>query len=305
MEKILYFAFLVLSGCTSSNISDQKINVLIVDGFSNHDWQQTTKETREILERAGLFSVSVSTYPLHAGDSSVEKWNPEFSKYDVVIQNTNNIGNKEIRWPKNVEKQLEEYVRKGGGLYILHSANNAFDHWKEYDLMIGLGWRPKEAGIALEIDSLGKILAIPAGSGQKTFHGPRIDVVVEKYSEHPINSGFPAKWVTPSTELYKYARGPAENISILSYANDTITHKNWPVEWTIKYGEGRVYNSSMGHLWKDEKYPDRFRCIGFQTTMIRATEWLASGNTTYPVPDNFPSEHSISLRQMDAAKLAE
>ena len=169
--------------------------------------------------------------------------------------------------------------------------------------MIGLGWRSKDEGIALEIDSLGTTVSIPVGSGLNTFHGPRIDALIRKYNDHPINKGIPMKWLTPSMELYKYARGPAENISILSYAHDTTTNKNWPVEWTIQYGDGRVYNSSMGHLWKNEEYPDRFRCIGFQTMMIRATEWLASGNTTFPIPDDFPTEISTSLRQIEKTNL--
>ena len=303
MKYTLSLALIILLGFTSCLVKDQKINVLIVDGFSNHNWRQTTKETKEILEKSGLFEVSISTCPVNAGDSNLIKWNPEFYNYDVVIQNTNNINKKKLKWPENIEKQLEEYVHNGGGLYILHSANNAFNHWKEYDLMIGLGWRSKDAGIALEIDSLGNIIRIPAGSGLNTFHGPRIDALIRKYKEHPINKGIPMKWLTTSMELYKYAREPAKNISILSYAHDTITNKNWPVEWTIQYGEGRVYNSSMGHLWKNEEYPDSFKCIGFQTMMIRATEWLASGNTTFPVPDNFPTEESSSLRQVEKTKL--
>jgi hypothetical protein len=51
----------------------------------------------------------------------------------------------------------------------------------------------------------------------------------------------------------------------------------------------------MGHLWKGEIYPPAYRCIGFQTTMIRATEWLATGKVTYPVPGNFPTKDSLSL----------
>ena len=39
------------------------IRVLIVDGFSNHDWRQTTALLRAILEPSGLFDVSISTTP--------------------------------------------------------------------------------------------------------------------------------------------------------------------------------------------------------------------------------------------------
>ena len=98
-------------------------------------------------------------------------------------------------------------------------------------------------------------------------------------------------------ELYKFARGPAENLTVLSCSKDTATNINWPVEWVVDYGKGRVYNSSMGHLWKGDTYPVGYRCIGFQTVLIRATEWLATGRTSYKIPENFPSESKISLAE--------
>jgi type 1 glutamine amidotransferase len=268
--------------------------VLIVDGFNNHDWEKTTKLTREILEESDLFNISVSTFPL-GNDSAIQKWNPQFHNYDVVIQNTNNIKDKTVRWPEAVEKQLENYVSKGGGLYILHSANNSFDHWKEYDRMIGLGWRKPDAGVSLEIDSAGNVIRIPVGEGRGTYHGPKIDLVIKKLIDHPINKDFPDEWTTPHTELYKYARGPAENVTVISYAQDTATLRYWPVEWVIAYDKGQVYNSSMGHLMHKETYPDRYKCVGYRTCLIRATEWLAKGETTYPIPKKFPDKDSIVL----------
>ena len=271
------------------------INVLIVDGFSNHDWKQTTKVTKQILEKSGLFKVSVSTTPSIPVGEEWNKWEPKFSDFDVVIQNTNNIQDKEFNWPVKVQKSLEKYVRSGGGLYVLHSANNAFSDWEEYNLMIGLGWRSKEEGIALQIDDSGELVKIPKGEGKSTYHGPRNDEVIHILSSHPINVDFPDAWKTPDMELYKYARGPAKDLTVLSFANEAETNINWPVEWVLVYGDGRVYNSSMGHLWKGETYPISYQCIGFQTTLIRATEWLATGNVSYKVPENFPTEKSISL----------
>ena len=137
---------------TTMLISQNKpLPVLIVDGFSNHDWKQTTALTKWILEASGLFTVSVSTIP----SDSIQRlhWTPEFKDYAVVVQNTNNIHDTTLRWPVHAERSLEKYVKAGGGLYILHSANNAFSHWKEYDKMIGLGWRPATVGYALEIDA--------------------------------------------------------------------------------------------------------------------------------------------------------
>ena len=164
---------LLIFGVTAAKDAAMKpIKVLIVDGYSNHNWKQTTKVVRQILEDTELFEVEVSTAPAVVDTSEWKKWRPKFSRYDVVIQNTNNIQNKKIRWPREVEVSLEKYVKNGGGLYIYHSANNAFDHWKEYDKMIGLGWRGKDQGTAIEITEDGKIIRIPAGKNQNPLPLP-------------------------------------------------------------------------------------------------------------------------------------
>lgn len=275
--------------------SDKVIPVLIVDGFSNHDWKQTTKLTRWILEESGRFNVEVSTIPMDSTERA--HWLPEFGKYSVVIQNTNNINQPSLRWSLTAEKALEKYVASGGGLYILHSANNAFPHWAEYDKMIGLGWRPATVGDALEIDRDKNIIRHMPGEGESTGHGERFNALIQIFTKHPINQNFPDRWQTANTEVYYFPRGPAENLTVLSYSYDsTSTHRTWPVEWLVAYGKGRVYNSSLGHLWAGETYPAAYRCVGYQTTMIRATEWLATEKVTCPVPKNFPTENSLSLK---------
>jgi type 1 glutamine amidotransferase len=279
----------------SQKTKKKLIRVLIVDGYSNHDWKQTTLVTKKILEESKLFEVSISSAPATTNQDSLSKWEPDFNKYDVIIQNSNNINDTVLRWPRKVEIELENYVSSGGGLYILHSANNAFPHWIEYDEMIGLGWRSKETGFALEVDSNNNIIRIQPGTGSHTSHGKRFDALIHILNRNPINQDYPSTWMSPSMELYTYARGPAKNLTVLSYAYDSATQENWPVEWVVTYGKGRVYNSSMGHLWKGDIYPISYRCIGFQTTMIRAVEWLATGKVSYPLPANFPKD-KISVR---------
>lgn len=279
--------------------SSPRIRILIVDGFSNHDWQQTTSVTKWILEESQLFEVDVTTFP--SDSISRLEWMPKFNDYAVIIQNTNNIHNTNLKWPRNVEQELEKYVMNGGGLYILHSANNAFPHWKAYDEMIGLGWRSKTNSKAFEIDPKEKIITHLPGQGQDTGHDERFNAVIQILKRHPINEGYPEAWQTVNTEVYYYPRGKAINTEILSYAYDsTGTQKNWPVEWVVKFGKGRVYNSTLGHLWEGEVYPEAYRCVGYQTTLIRATEWLALGKVSYPLPKNFPDKSTPSLKSPDA-----
>ncbi len=291
--------FLFLGHIAFAQSHSDKLNVLIVDGFSNHDWKQTSLVVKTILEESDLFNVVISTAPSEPEDNEWKNWRPKFKDYDVVIQNSNNIDNLKIRWPREVEKNLEEYLRSGGGLYILHSANNSFPKWEEYNLMIGLGWRSEDEGVALQVKENKEIVEIPVSEGKSTFHGPRNDEIIYILKNHPINKNFPKAWKTPDMELYQFARGPAKNLTVLSYAKDNDTNINWPVEWVISYGKGRVYNSSMGHLWEGDTYPIGYRCAGFQTILIRATEWLATGKTSYKIPDNFPTQHKIELVALD------
>jgi type 1 glutamine amidotransferase len=295
---LICFQFL-LSGFVSVEVLAQKekiIPVLIVDGFSNHDWKQTTAVTKWILEETGRFKVDVSTVPIDSVERS--SWTAQFEKYAVVIQNTNNIDNLRLRWPLQAEVALENYVKNGGGLYVLHSANNAFPHWKQYDEMIGLGWRKNTVGFALEIDSNKKIIRHQPGEGKGTGHGDRFNALIHTLNRHPINKNYPDEWQTVNTEVYSFPRGPAKNLTVLSYAYDSSgTKKMWPVEWVVAYGKGRVYNSSMGHLWRGEKFPPAYRCVGYQTTVIRAAEWLGTGTVAYPMPENFPSKDAPSLRK--------
>ena len=67
-------------------------------------------------------------------------------------------------------------------------------------------------------------------------------------------------------------------------------------EWTVEFGKGRAYNSTFGHIWRDEKDPPDARCAGFQTILVRALQWLALRPTDFPVPADFPDATRPVLR---------
>ena len=271
------------------------IRVLIVDGFSNHHWQLNTALIRGIIEPTKLFDVSVSTSPPKKDSPGWDTWRPKFADYDVVIQTCNDI-NGGPTWPREVQVAFEEFVAKGGGVYVWHSGNNAFPDWPAYNDMIGLGWRKKDFGPAISIGDNGQLVRTAAGEGRDTGHGARVDTVVKRLGDHPIHAGLPRQWLTPDIEVYYYARGPAKNIEVLSYGLDPRTSMNWPLEWTVTYGQGRVYTSTFGHVWKDDTQPARMRCAGVQTVAIRALQWLARREITTPVPADFPTATTVSVR---------
>jgi len=284
-----------------------KIRVLIVDGFSNHDWQQTTQLLRGILASADEFTVDVSTAPQDTGSTAWSAWRPRFADYDVVIQTCNengtngNLQGLKVKpdWPEAVKKDFADYVRQGGGVYIYHSAENAFVGWKEYEQMVGLSWRDADYGTTIRVGDSGELVRIPAGEGRGTGHGNRSDVLVTRLGDDPIHAGMPRAWMSPDMEVYYYARGPAEGVHVLAYARDTDPKLGllWPVEWTTTYGKGRVYISTYGHVWPGDVLPPGLRDAAVQTIVPRALEWLARRPAKYPVPADFPGTSKVSVRE--------
>ena len=66
--------------------ADPPVRVLILDGYSNHDWRLTTALIRGMLAPTGLFAVDVATAPPAADAPGWDAWRPVFANYDVVIQ---------------------------------------------------------------------------------------------------------------------------------------------------------------------------------------------------------------------------
>ena len=111
------------------------IPVLLVDGQSGgpyHNWRLTTAVLKKELEETGLFQVTVATSPQFGGDFS--SFQPKFGDYQAIVWNYDAPD-----WPAELRSQLEQYVRAGGGLVIVHAADNAFPDWLAYTQMTGIG----------------------------------------------------------------------------------------------------------------------------------------------------------------------
>jgi uncharacterized protein len=279
-------------GLPGSGLAAEKVRVLIVDGQNNHNWRAMTPPIKAELERSGRFTVDVVTTPDR--QAKRELWNafrPDFSQYDVVLSNYNGE-----MWPEEVRKGLEEYVSKGGGLAIIHAANNAFEEWPAFNKMIGLGWRSARFGDRLTVDETGTVVRTPKGDGPNSSHGPPHEFkVVVRNADHPITRGMPKEWMHAKDELYHGQRGPAENMEILATAYSAKdkggTGTNEPMIWVIPFGKGRVFTTVMGHVMGDDSVA--IHCNGFRTVLLRGTEWAATGNVTIPIPDNFPTADQV------------
>lgn len=266
----------------------RKLKVLIVDGQNNHDWANTTPVMRATLEKTGRFEVSVATSP--PKNQSLEGFRPDFKSHDIVLSNYNGKD-----WSEATRKDFEEFVRQGGGVVIVHAANNSFPRWKAFNEMIGLGgWggRNEKSGPYLRLRD-GKFVT-DSSPGRGGSHGRQHPFVVEaRAPEHPILKGLPLRWLHEKDELYDRLRGPARNVKVLATSFASKEHRgsgeHEPVLMTITWGKGRIFHTTLGHS------PRSMTCVGFQTTLVRGAEWSATGKVTLPVPENFPTDAEVVL----------
>ncbi len=285
-------------------LAAQDIKVLVVDGQNNHNWAAMTPYMKAQFEKTGLFKVDVSTTPPAAPGKKKdetpeqaearekkaaelkgawETWRPKFADYKVVVSNYNGQP-----WPEAVQKDFEAFVAGGGGVLVIHAANNAFPGWGEYNKMIGLGWRDNKFGDRVYYDDAGELKRDAKGAGPGAGHGKQHPFTVTMRDlEHPITQGLPKTWPHAADELYHGQRGPAADMRILASAFDAKeqggTGVHEPMLWVIPYGKGQVVTNVMGH-----ENGKSVQCPGFTAINNRAVEWLATGKVTQAVPAEFP-----------------
>ncbi|MBX2843242.1 MAG: ThuA domain-containing protein [Flammeovirgaceae bacterium] len=306
-----------------------KLKALILDGQNNHYiWPKSTMIMKSYFEETGLFDVAINRadsvwlgnkynqsrevplegylkeFPLESPPKGISE-NPvqtsnfdlDFSQYDLIISN---LGENSAYWPEATKRKFEQYMQNGGGLVIIHAADNAWGDWTEFNKMIGLGaWGGRDSltGPYVYYDEEGEIQKDPT-EGHCATHGLEHEyVVTTRAPEHPIMKGLPTDWLHAQDELYDRMRGPFENATILATAYSDVEKNEQPWEpshkgtgWNvatlmaINYGKGRIFHSTLGH------FDYSMECIGFKTTLQRGAEWAATGKVTQEVPENFPTK---------------
>ena len=269
--------------------SAEPLSVLILDGHNPyHDWQVTTPVLQHLLRRSGRFTVEVATAPPEGQDLS--GFCPPFADFDVVLSNYNSQ-----QCGKAFKVEFLKYLQDGGGFVCVHAADNAFADWPEYNRVCGIGgWygRDHRWGPYVYFRD-GQLVRDDTSRGKTGHHGNQHEYQVQMRDlKHPITRGLPAYWLHARDEIYEQLRGPAENMHVLAsaYADPETggSGRHEPTIMVLSYGEGRVFHTTLGHA------DYSMRCIGFTTTLLRGTEWAATGEVTIPVPENFPTKEASS-----------
>ena len=302
-----------------------KIKVLIVDGQNNHgDWPKITAMLKQYLEKSGKFTVDVArTQFTFRGDDLLEEYalndgkkyqghkkakpdpnfKPDFSKYDVVV---NNLGHGAADWPAETQVAFTKFISDGGGMVSIHAADNCWPQWREYNEMIGLGgWgrRTEKSGPYVYYNDDGKHVR-DESPGKGGNHGSQHEFeMIVRDTEHPITKGLPKSFLHAKDELYEKLRGPALNMNVLATAFASKKHRgsgrHEPILMTVEYGKGKIFHSTLGHAGYS------CECVGFITTFLRGTEWAATGKVTIEVPEDFPNADKSTSRKFKTNSAAE
>lgn len=276
---------------------EKTIKTLIVTGQNNHAWMVSHVAIKQIFENSGLFTVYVALTP--ESGKNMSNFKPDFASFELVVLDYNGD-----RWPEETEKSFLNFVINGGGVVVYHASNNAFSGWKEYNKIIGFGgWedRNEMAGPYIYMRD-GHLVYDKETPGCSGSHGFQHEFVLNcSNPDHSVTKGLPATWRHAQDELYDRMRGPGIIKDVLFWGySDPATKGSGRDElamFTVDYGKARIFHTTLGHAGNSLENNIAMQCTGFQVTLLRGAEWAATGKVTQPVPDDFPTETTISLRK--------
>ena len=321
-SRFLPATLLCLLSATLPVPAAETLKALIIDGQNNHEvWPKSSIMMKQYLEGTGLFQADIArtrylwkaereaSWLSLAGVGESEKlkepkpdpaFKPDFSKYNVIVSN---FGWNAAGWPESTKRNFEKYMAEGGGLVVVHAADNSWPDWVQFNLMIGLGgWgdRTEKHGPYVYYNNEGELIRDPS-PGKCGAHGKQNEFLVTmRVKDHPITKGLPDFWLHSKDECYSHLRGPAENMTILATACDSEelqkAGRHEPMLMTINYHKGRVFHTTLGHD------TEAFESVGFITTFLRGAEWAATGQVTQEIPRDFPGKDQSKTRPFELQK---
>lgn len=250
---------LAVTGLAADDKKEIKVLIITGDQVSAHKWKETTPFIRDFLTKAGM-KVDVTETPRK--DLTAEN----LAKYDVLLLNYKDTkdGGPDTRWSEENKQAFTDAVKGGKGLLVYHFASAAFvggsKFDKEFERVIAGGWR------------------------KQGNHGKRhVFTVRITDKDHPITKGMPGTFRHSNDELYQNSVMLADStVLATAYSDKSLDPKNSgkdePVVWVSHYGKGRVCENVLGHDVAAMRSP------GFQSLMIRAIEWCATGHVQSPLP---------------------
>jgi type 1 glutamine amidotransferase len=223
-------------GVNSDSALPIRALILTGDQHPAHDWRKTTQALQEVLSTDKRFTVRVLERP--------ELLAREIGKVDVIIQNY--LPSSKPDPGEEMRSALEGMVSGGTGLVLIHYANGPFKDWPEYHgKMSRRNWVNDKSG-----------------------HDPYQEFeVVMRDTTHPVARGLSSYQTTD--ELYFRQQGK-EPIHVLAVGRSVVTKQEEPLAFVYQYGQGRVFQTLLGHNTAS------IRNAGTAELIRRGTAWTAN-----------------------------
>jgi type 1 glutamine amidotransferase len=248
-RNLVRFLFtLILLPCFSL-AQGQNVRLLILSGRNNHDWKSTTSCLKYLYDKSGGFEVEITEAP---DTLSIN----DLVRFDVVVSNWSSFPDSSYRWPGETEEALENFIKSGGGFVSIHAATTAFNQWAEFKEMTTGAWV------------------------KDTWHGKISPTQVSITDhDHPVTAGM--ENFVMLEELWVHAELNPSFEVLATALNEDLKGKalpSQPVLTAREYGAGRIVHTALGH---DARI---MRNTGFETLLLRGTEWAATGKVFRDVP---------------------
>lgn len=203
--------------------NSQRLSVVLVaskqdHGPAQHDYPAWQKKWHAQLARAANIAVE---------DAWLWPALEQFAHADVLVFYYWNRD-----WNEDKLKELDDFLARGKGMVVLHSATIGDPFTEQLAQRIGLA-----------SDSV----------KTKYLHTP-IDLKIVAPTYHPIMHGLPRQ-IHFIDEPYWPMIGDTNKVEVLATAE--IEGASWPIMWTFQKDQGRVFASIFGHYtwtWEDPLY---------------------------------------------------
>lgn len=233
--------------------AQQPIRAVIVTGhqYPGHVWKETTLALEDSLAKDPRMEITTMPDPEFLAK-------PELHDFDVVVFNYCNWQRPGLS--EAARTNFVQYLQRGGGLVIIHFANGAFhfslpeagqSDWPEYRKICRRVWDHTPA-------ILGKMK-----SGHDPYGKLRVEIADRA---HPITHGMESFDTTD--ELYYHQQGD-EPVRVLATARSKDTGRDEPMAFVYRYGQGRVFQTVLGHDAAS------LRTAGTAELIRRGTAWAA------------------------------
>ena len=227
------------------------MKLLVISG-GRHPYEESTPVLERFLKGAG-HDITVTE------DPSVLANAPDLNSYDALVFNTRRENIPDFgEWALSSSEQngMKDFISSGKGFVCLHISTCLPGGWPEYHAITGGGWI---SGTSFH-PPYGRFTVNISNSGHPGVNGvAEFDTDDELYMGLAITEGNDV-FLTGHTENGTHPWGPDR-------APKDMPGGTFPLGWTRRYGQGKVFTLLLGHDGKSFESPE------FQQIVLNGVNW--------------------------------